>query len=233
MTSDDLETLDFSLTLRNPQSTDSGTYTISIQNERKVLKLTDIQLHIKVYKVEADSKVESVLLPCKTTVCLPKDAKVEWKDENNRKVHVYENGSDQPEQQHQDYKGLTSMKRNLPGDLSLTLKYPTDGDTNTYTCTAYSREGNILIEKQVNLTVRVPQVEVDSGVESVQLPLKTTGNLPKDAKVEWKDGKRAVRMYDDHYRKVRMYDDHYRKVHMRTALTSLKNSTRFTETERR
>ncbi|XP_025761009.1 uncharacterized protein LOC106096632 [Oreochromis niloticus] len=86
--------------------------------------------------VEVDSGVESVQLICKTTVCLPKDAKVEWKDKNNRKVHVYENGSDQPEEQNQDYKGLTKMKRNLPGDLSLTLKNPTEEDT--YTCTVYT-----------------------------------------------------------------------------------------------
>ncbi|XP_039459089.1 uncharacterized protein LOC120434781 [Oreochromis aureus] len=92
------------------------------------------QYFMSVYKVEVDSGVESVQLICKTTVCLPKDAKVEWKDKNNRKVHVYENGSDQPEEQNQDYKGLTKMKRNLPGDLSLTLKNPTEEDT--YTCTA-------------------------------------------------------------------------------------------------
>ncbi|XP_039458813.1 myelin-oligodendrocyte glycoprotein-like [Oreochromis aureus] len=61
--------------------------------------------------VEVDSGVESVQLICKTTVCLPKDAKVEWKDRNNRKVHVYENGSDQPEEQHEDYRDRTKMKR--------------------------------------------------------------------------------------------------------------------------
>uniref|UniRef100_A0A669EQD6 Ig-like domain-containing protein n=1 Tax=Oreochromis niloticus TaxID=8128 RepID=A0A669EQD6_ORENI len=142
------------------------------------------QYFMSVYKVEVDSGVESVQLICKTTVCLPKDAKVEWKDKNNRKVHVYENGSDQPEEQNQDYKGLTKMKRNLPGDLSLTLKNPTEEDT--YTCTVYSREGNILLKKDVVLYVRVPQVEVDSGVESVQLPFNTTLHLPEDAKVEWK-----------------------------------------------
>ncbi|KAL4008967.1 hypothetical protein ACER0C_002819 [Sarotherodon galilaeus] len=204
------------------------------------------------YKVEVDSGVESVLLICKTTVCLPKDAKVEWKDRNNRKVHVYENGSDQPEEQDDEYKNRTKMKRNLlePGDLSLTLKYPTDGDNSTYTCTVYSREGNILLKRKVELKVRgslscwkvnlrpslksfadskrfsskialylapsifpstltsfpvpaeekhpqsmmlpppyltVGMVEVDSGVESVQLPFNTTLHLPEDAKVEWKD----------------------------------------------
>uniref|UniRef100_A0A668RFA4 Ig-like domain-containing protein n=1 Tax=Oreochromis aureus TaxID=47969 RepID=A0A668RFA4_OREAU len=109
---------------------------------------------LTVYKVEVDSGVESVQLPCKTTDRLPKDVKVEWKDKHNRKVHVYQNGSDHPEEQHQDYKGQTKMKRNLlePGDLSLTLKHPTD--TNTYTCTVYSMEGIILEKKQVKLKVR-------------------------------------------------------------------------------
>ncbi|CAI5670092.1 unnamed protein product [Oreochromis niloticus] len=155
---------------------------------------------MSVYKVGVDSGVESVLLICKTKVCLPKDAKVEWKDTNNRKVHVYENGSDQPEEQDDKYKNRTKMKRNLlePGDLSLTLKYPTDGDNSTYTCTVYSREGNILLKKEVLLTVRVPQVEVDSGVESVQLPFNTTLHLPEDAKVEW---------MDKYYRKVHVYEN--------------------------
>ncbi|XP_005952319.2 butyrophilin-like protein 2 [Haplochromis burtoni] len=149
--------------------------------------------------VEVDSGVESVQLICKTTVCLPKDAKVEWKDANDRKVHMYENGSDQPEEQHTNYRDRTKMKRMVlePGDLSVTLKHPTDGDNSSYNCTAYSREGHILMEKKVNLTVRVPQVEVDSGVESVQLPFNTTLHLPEDAKVEWMEKRynRKVHVY--------------------------------------
>ncbi|XP_065325889.1 uncharacterized protein LOC134623121, partial [Pelmatolapia mariae] len=147
------------------------------------------QYFMSVYQVEVDSGADSILLPCKATVWLPKDAKVEWKDKNNRKVHVYENGSDQPEEQDDKYKNRTKMKRKVlePGDLSLTLKYPTDGDNSTYTCTVYSREGNVLMTKQVELKVRVPQVEVEEGVESVQLPLKTTLHLPEDVIVEWKD----------------------------------------------
>ncbi|KAL4008979.1 hypothetical protein ACER0C_002831 [Sarotherodon galilaeus] len=71
--------------------------------------------------VGVDSGVESVQLICKTIVCLPKDAKVEWMDEDDRKVHVYENGSDQTEEQHQRYTDRTKMRRNLlePGDLTV------------------------------------------------------------------------------------------------------------------
>ncbi|KAL4008787.1 hypothetical protein ACER0C_002639 [Sarotherodon galilaeus] len=94
-------------------------------------------------KVEVDSGVESVQLPCKAIVRFLKDTKVEWKDKHNRKVHVYENGRDQCGEQHQFYRGRTKMKRNLLkfGDFSLTLKHPTDGDTNTYTCTISRWQG--------------------------------------------------------------------------------------------
>ncbi|XP_063324146.2 uncharacterized protein LOC134622708, partial [Pelmatolapia mariae] len=150
-------------------------------------------------QVEVDSGVESVQLPLKTTLYLPEDAKVEWMD-NNSKVHVYENGSDQPEEQHQVFRDRTKMNENLlkTGDLSLTLKHPTDWDNWTYSCTVYSREGNILLKEQVELKVRVCQVEVEEGAESVQLPFKTTKNLPEDAEVEW------VR-YEPEYRKVHVY----------------------------
>ncbi|XP_033182554.1 uncharacterized protein LOC113168717 [Anabas testudineus] len=148
------------------------------------------QYFMSVYQVEVDSGVESVLLPCETTVQLPEDVKVEWTDRDNWKVHVYQNDSDQIEEQHQFYRDRTEMKRNLlkTGDLSLTLKYPTDKDRDrrTFTCTVYNREGNILMKKQVELKVRVCQVEVEEGVESVQLPFRTTGDLPEDTTVCWR-----------------------------------------------
>ncbi|XP_039464851.1 uncharacterized protein LOC120438540 isoform X2 [Oreochromis aureus] len=141
---------------------------------------------MSVYKVEVDSGVESVLLPCKTILRLPKDAKVEWTDKNG-KVHVYENGSDRPEETHPDFKARTKIKKNLLklGDFSLTLKYPTI--TNTYTCTIYDRQGKILMEKKVELKVKVCQVEVDSGVESVQLPFNTSLKFPllDNTTIEW------------------------------------------------
>ena len=111
---------------------------------------------LSVYQVEVDSGAKSVKLPCKTTVRLQKIAKVEWSDRDNNNVYVYQNGSDQPEEQHSVYRGRTEMKRKLlePGDLSLTLKYPTERDGNIYTCTVYNREGRELIKKQVKLWVR-------------------------------------------------------------------------------
>ncbi|MEQ2301778.1 hypothetical protein AMECASPLE_039652, partial [Ameca splendens] len=64
---------------------------------------------MSVQQVEVDSEVESVLLPCRTIVCLPGDAKVEWTDKDNSKVYVYENGSDNPEEQDLLYRARIKM----------------------------------------------------------------------------------------------------------------------------
>ncbi|KAI3376027.1 hypothetical protein L3Q82_016559 [Scortum barcoo] len=144
-------------------------------------------------QVEVDSGAKSVQLPFKTTADLPEDVRVEWTDRNNRK-----NGSDRPEEQDEFYRDRTEMKEDLlqTGDLSLILKHPTDTDTGTYSCIVYNREGKILRRKQqwsskskvsMKIQVRVCQVEVDSGAKSVQLPFKTTADLPEDVRVEWTD----------------------------------------------
>ena len=108
-----------------------------------------------VLQVEVDSGEESVKLLCRTTINLPENAKVEWRDSGDRKVHVYQRGSELPEEQHQRYRVRTRMEEDLleTGDLSLTLKYPTDRDSCIYTCTVSSRERTILT-KHVMLTVK-------------------------------------------------------------------------------
>uniref|UniRef100_A0A671VFB7 Ig-like domain-containing protein n=1 Tax=Sparus aurata TaxID=8175 RepID=A0A671VFB7_SPAAU len=90
-----------------------------------------------------------------TTPDLPKDATVRW-DCSYRTVHLYENRSDQPEKQHQDYKDRTEMKKDLlkTGDLSLTLKYPKETDTGRYRCEVYNQDGNRLRVKRVKLEVK-------------------------------------------------------------------------------
>ncbi|KAI3375494.1 hypothetical protein L3Q82_003824 [Scortum barcoo] len=113
-------------------------------------------LEFTVYQVEVDSGAKSVQLPCKTTADLSEDVRVEWTDRNYRKVHVYQNGSDRPEEQDEFYRDRTEMKEDLlqTGDLSLILKYPTDTDTGTYSCFVYNRKGNILRRKTVELKVK-------------------------------------------------------------------------------
>ncbi|KAI3363860.1 hypothetical protein L3Q82_001462 [Scortum barcoo] len=95
-----------------------------------------------VCQVEVDSGAKSVQLPFKTTADLPEDVRVEWKDREDRMVHVYQNGSDQPEDQFSLYRDQTEMKEDLlqSGDLSLILKYPTDTNTGEFRCIVY-KEG--------------------------------------------------------------------------------------------
>ncbi|KAM9424800.1 uncharacterized protein KZ484_004886 isoform 2-T4 [Pholidichthys leucotaenia] len=150
--------------------------------------------------VEVDSGVESVLLPWRTNVPLTDDVTVEWTDEFSRKVHVYQNSSDDPEEQDRRYRGRTEMKKDLKtGDVSLTLKSPTWDDSGRFLRTISSNHGNALMKKEVKLKVRVSQVvEVDSGVESVLLPWRTNIPLTDDVTVKWTDKRdKKVHVYQN------------------------------------
>ncbi|KAL4008989.1 hypothetical protein ACER0C_002841 [Sarotherodon galilaeus] len=120
---------------------------------------------LSVCQVEVEEGAESVQLPFKTTQNLPEDVRVEWKSyEPFKKVHVYENGSDQPEEQHQVYRDRTKMNEDLlkTGDLSLTLKHPTERDSGEYRCEVW-RNGLLRGETvQLHVKGRV-QVQDQTG----------------------------------------------------------------------
>ncbi|MED6233852.1 hypothetical protein ATANTOWER_017744 [Ataeniobius toweri] len=120
-------------------------------------------------QVEVEEGVESVLVPFTTTPLLPEDAKVVWTDSKYWKVHVYENGSDQPETQHEFYTTRTTMNEDLlkTGDLSLTLRYPTERDSGRYRCVIWT-EGELLRGKTVQLKVKAGTVQVPDQPESIR-----------------------------------------------------------------
>ncbi|KAL3967123.1 butyrophilin [Sarotherodon galilaeus] len=195
-----LETGDLSLTLKHPTNKDRGTYTCTVYNKEGGKFQIDKQVELK---VRGGGGFRGGVCPAafqnQSSSDLKKDPKVEWTE--NKKVHVYKNGSDQPEEQHQYYRDRTEMNEDLlkTGDLSLTLKYPTDWDTNTYTCTVYSSSCMLKKKQEVKLEVRVCQVE--EGAESVQLPFKTTENLPEDVRVKWRDRyNRKLHVYQNGWR---------------------------------
>ncbi|XP_067378862.1 hemicentin-2-like [Channa argus] len=217
-----LKSGDLSLTQNCRTSTEPYTCTTN-SIERNIMMNQNAELIVRAQQVETKSGVESVQLPCRTTDHLPEDVRVEWRNSSNLMVHVYQNGSDQPEKQHFCYRGRTEMKKNLlkSGDLSLILKYPTIGGT--YTCTIYSREGKILMNKKVELLVRDCQVEVEEGKESVQLPFKTTTHLPHDAEVWWRrelpEPKMNVHVYVDNSDITEVQNQIYRgRTEMKSSL---------------
>ncbi|XP_054911373.1 uncharacterized protein LOC129376009 [Poeciliopsis prolifica] len=186
-----LITGDLSLTLKHPTIGDQNFYTCRVFNRvGAILMMKQLKLQVKGHQIKVDSDVESVLLACRTTDHLPGDARVEWIKSPVKKIHVYENGSDQPGEQSQYYRTRTKMNEEplRTGDLSLTLRWPTVEDSDIYICKVSSRNGDVLMKKQVELKVKVCQVEVEEGAESVLLPFRTTPDLPGDAELEWRKG---------------------------------------------
>uniref|UniRef100_A0A3Q0QX67 Ig-like domain-containing protein n=1 Tax=Amphilophus citrinellus TaxID=61819 RepID=A0A3Q0QX67_AMPCI len=97
---------------------------------------------------------ESVLLPFKTTADLPQDFRVQWRftDREGKMVLVY----DSSQKQDQVYGGHREMNTDplRTGDLSLTLKHLQPSDSGVYTCTVCNKDGLMLLQKSVFLTVR-------------------------------------------------------------------------------
>ncbi|XP_038128236.1 uncharacterized protein LOC119774669 [Cyprinodon tularosa] len=187
MHEDRLKTGDLSLTLKHPTRADSDTYTCTVYSrKRRVLVKKQVQLQVKVQQVKVDSGTDAVRLPCETTVQLLAST-VQWRDSNNRLVHMLQDGSDVLEHQDNIYRNRTEMDKDLlkTGDLSLTLKRLTYKESDVYTCTIYSRGGDVLMKKQVQLRVRDCRLEVEKGAESVLLPFKVSPELLINAKVEW------------------------------------------------
>lgn len=93
---------------------------------------------LSVCLVEVEEGVESVQLPFRTTGDLPEDTTVEWKryEPKYMIVHKNQNGSDQLGEQNEFHRDRTEMNDNLlkTGDISLTLKNPTNSDTGRYIC---------------------------------------------------------------------------------------------------
>lgn len=102
--------------------------------------------------VRVEEGAESVRLSCRTSPDPPEDATVEWirSEPEPMTVFVFQNGSKHLKKQDESYCGRTEIKEDLlkTGDLSLTLKYPTERDSGSYICTIY-RDGHILREKVV------------------------------------------------------------------------------------
>lgn len=107
--------------------------------------------------MEVEEGAESVRLPFQTTVDLPENAELEWwryEPEPPMTVHKKTQDLNQPAEQNQFYRDRTEMNKDSlkTGDLSLTLKYPTDRDSGRYICRVRT-EGDVLRETTILLKV--------------------------------------------------------------------------------
>ncbi|CAI5657419.1 unnamed protein product [Oreochromis niloticus] len=241
---DALQTGDLSLTLKNPTVFDSGNYNCTARWFGQPQRQTQVQLKVKepppVWPkvlsvvlgtliilaaafaqqpevVEVPQGEESVLLPFKTTADLPQNVTVVWRltEPKPMKVHMYESGNNQPVKQDQGYRGRTEMDEDplRTKDFSLTLKDLRLTDSGVYTCTV-NKDGHMLLQKSVTLSVRVSQsevVEVPKWQKSVLLPFKTTADLPRDVTVEWRDSNNMkVHVYESGNNQPDKQDQGYR-----------------------
>nr|XP_024656644.1 uncharacterized protein LOC112432332 [Maylandia zebra] len=142
MKTDSLRTGDFSLTLRNPITSDSGTYTCTITAFGNTRTLTEVDLQVKVshqvFTLEVYEGAESVPLPCHIPF-VSGPSTVVWSryDLNPPTVHQRQQEEDERTDQNQRYRDRTSMKTDAlqTGDFSLTLRKPHIFDSSNYTCT--------------------------------------------------------------------------------------------------
>uniref|UniRef100_A0A669DIM0 Ig-like domain-containing protein n=1 Tax=Oreochromis niloticus TaxID=8128 RepID=A0A669DIM0_ORENI len=191
------------LTLKDLHLTDSGVYTCTVYNKDGHMLLQKVvTLSVREYQlemVEVTQGKEFVLLPFKIKEGFTQDVKVEWKHKN-KMVHEYQIGKDQCHLKGQDQKQRTEMKKDPLNtkDLSLTLKDLHLTDSGVYTCTVYNKDGHMLLQKSVTLSVREYQlemVEVTQGKEFVLLPFKIKEGFTQDVKVEWKHKNKMVHEY--------------------------------------
>ncbi|XP_039459513.1 titin-like [Oreochromis aureus] len=197
MKKDPLNTKDLSLTLKDLHLTDSGVYTCTVYNkDGHMLLRKSVTLSVRVPEVqmvETVKGVQSVLLPFTTDIKL-QDVTAEWKHED-KKVHVYQRDQNQSYIQSRTEVKNEQIKN---GDLSLTLKDLHLTDSGVYTCTVYNKDGHMLLQKAVTLSVKEYQlemVEVTQGKEFVLLPFKIKEGFTQDVKVEWKHKNKMVHEY--------------------------------------
>ncbi|KAM9414348.1 myelin-oligodendrocyte glycoprotein-like [Pholidichthys leucotaenia] len=87
-------------------------------------------------------------------------------------VHLYQNGSDQSDEQNQFYRGRTKMNEDLlrTGDLSLRLKNPTETDSGEYGCVVESRDiwrlTTVMLQVKGTVQVQGPTEDIRTSSSS-------------------------------------------------------------------